>query len=60
MTTKANINEVDHLADEVLELNMFVVDFEVNWIKNLSTNRLTLLQQYMYAPSKGCSPLTKK
>jgi hypothetical protein len=30
MATKANINEVDHLADEVLELNMFVVDFEVN------------------------------
>jgi hypothetical protein len=52
MATKANINEVDHLADKVLELNMFVVDFEVNWIKNLSSNRLTLLQQYMYAPSK--------
>jgi hypothetical protein len=32
---KVNINEVDHLANEILKINMFIVIYEVNLIKNL-------------------------
>jgi hypothetical protein len=34
MIVKANINKVDHLIDEVLKMNITVVVFEVNLIKN--------------------------
>jgi hypothetical protein len=34
MIIEANINQVDHLADEVLEWNMLVVASEVNLINN--------------------------
>jgi hypothetical protein len=34
MIIEANINQVDHLDDEILEWNMLVVASEVNLINN--------------------------
>lgn len=36
MITEVNINEVDYLVDKVLEMNMFIIVFEVNLIKCLN------------------------
>ena len=45
MNVEANINQVYHLADKVVELNMFAVVFEVNlcFLKNMSNSGLTLV-----------------
>lgn len=36
MITEVNINEIDYLVDKVLEMNMFIIVFEVNLIKCLN------------------------
>ena len=52
MNVEDNINEVYHLIDKVLKMNMSVIISEVNLIKNLSNNGFTLVQQDMYTSIK--------
>jgi len=59
MIIEANINQVDHLADEVLEWNMLVVASEVNlinnskqWWVNTSATRYAYTKKKMFSNNK--------
>jgi hypothetical protein len=60
MIVETYINEIDHLTDEVSEMNIIVVFLSQSNKKIISNEGLPLVQQDIYAPKRECSPLTKK